>query len=77
MGVVFVDFYILDMVWIVVCVVVICWVRVMNIYYYCIVIVLFLVVVGDIGLVLNILWSFGFELVLLLFGFFFLVVEFV
>lgn len=77
MGGVFVDFYILDMVWIVVCVVVICWVRVMNIYYYCIVIVLFLVVVGDIGLVLNMLWSFGFELVLLLFGFFFLVVEFV
>lgn len=50
------------MVWAAVCAVVIRWVRAMNIYHHCIVTVLFLAVVGDIGSVLNTLWSSGFEL---------------
>lgn len=48
--------------WAAVCAVAIRWVRAMNIYHHCIVTVLFLAVVGDIGSVLNTLWSSGFEL---------------
>lgn len=62
MGGVSVDLYILDMVWTAACAVAIRWARAMNIYHHCIVTVLFLAVVGDIGSVLNTLWSSGFEL---------------
>lgn len=62
MGVVSVDLYILDMVWTAACAVAVLWARAMNIYHHCIVTVLFLAVVGDIGSVLNTLWNSEFEL---------------